>query len=98
MTMRSRLWLIALLGVVIGCNNPDFQSNIPSVPVNIEVDLSSIDNIDLQQMGIGGNDSWGALPLEKYQLPYLDYSYRFLLRPLVAGEEAPLELGMEWLE
>ena len=51
MTMRSRLALITLLGLILGCNNPDFQSNIPSVPVNIEVDLSSIDNIDLQQIG-----------------------------------------------
>ncbi len=39
-------------------------------------------NIDHKQMGVGGNDSWGALPLEKYRLPYQDYSYRFLMMPL----------------
>ncbi|MGB0931272.1 MAG: glycoside hydrolase family 2 TIM barrel-domain containing protein, partial [Chitinophagales bacterium] len=36
-------------------------------------------NIDLQQMGVGGNNSWGALPLEKYQLPARGYGYSFLL-------------------
>ena len=29
------------------------------------------------QMGVGGIDSWGSLPLEKYRLPYGDYQYRF---------------------
>ncbi len=36
-------------------------------------------NIDLQQMGVGGNTSWGALPLEKYRLPFGDYGYSFIL-------------------
>ena len=49
MSMKAKLFaLLILLG---GCVDPDFQSNIPSVPVNIEVDLSSIDNVDLQQIG-----------------------------------------------
>ncbi len=41
-------------------------------------------NIDLIQMGIGGNDSWSdvAAPLEKYQIPAKPYSYRFYLLPL----------------
>jgi beta-galactosidase len=38
-------------------------------------------NIDLVQMGVGGNDSWGALPLEKYRLPYQSYRYEFWLIP-----------------
>ncbi len=38
-------------------------------------------NIDLAQMGVGGNDSWGALPLEKYRLPYQTYRYEFWLIP-----------------
>ncbi|MFK7908745.1 MAG: glycoside hydrolase family 2 TIM barrel-domain containing protein, partial [Chitinophagales bacterium] len=36
-------------------------------------------NIDWQQMGVGGNTSWGALPLEKYQLPFKNYGYSFVL-------------------
>lgn len=38
-------------------------------------------NIDLRQMGVGGNDSWGALPLEKYRLPYQTYEYEFWMIP-----------------
>ncbi|MFK7810317.1 MAG: glycoside hydrolase family 2 TIM barrel-domain containing protein, partial [Saprospiraceae bacterium] len=54
-------------------------------------------NIDLQQMGVGGNDSWGALPLEKYRLPYLDYSYRFILKP-ISNTDKEEELGMSWFK
>lgn len=39
-------------------------------------------DIDLQQMGVGGSDSWGALPLEKYRLPYQNYSYQYLIVPI----------------
>ena len=40
-------------------------------------------NIDLVQMGVGGNDSWSdvAAPLEKYQIKSGDYRYRFYLLP-----------------
>lgn len=40
-------------------------------------------NIDLIQMGIGGNDSWSpvAQPIEKYQIPAKNYSYSFYLLP-----------------
>ncbi len=38
-------------------------------------------NIDLKQMGVGGNDSWSevAAPLDKYQIPSGDYSYTFYM-------------------
>ena len=41
-------------------------------------------NIDLVQMGVGGNDSWSdvAAPLEKYQIPSKRYSYSFYLVPM----------------
>jgi beta-galactosidase len=40
-------------------------------------------NIDLKQMGVGGNDSWSdvAAPLEKYQIPAKTYSYSFYIDP-----------------
>ena len=44
----------------------------------VERDWTTL-NIDLQQMGVGGNNSWGALPLEKYRLPFKTYEYSFLL-------------------
>jgi len=38
-------------------------------------------NIDAQQAGIGGNDSWSqnAAPIKKYQIPAGDYQYSFTL-------------------
>jgi beta-galactosidase len=43
-------------------------------------------NIDLVQMGVGGNDSWSevAAPLEKYQVPAKDSHYSFYLKPVKA--------------
>lgn len=40
-------------------------------------------NIDLIQMGVGGNDSWSdvAAPLAKYQIPAQRYAYSFYLLP-----------------
>ena len=40
-------------------------------------------NIDLKQMGVGGNDSWSevAAPLQKYQIPARDYHYAFRIIP-----------------
>ena len=40
-------------------------------------------NIDLEQMGVGGNDSWSevAAPLEQYQIKAKDYHYAFYLIP-----------------
>jgi beta-galactosidase len=41
-------------------------------------------NIDLKQMGVGGNDSWSdvAAPLPQYQLQAKPYHYTFYLKPL----------------
>ncbi|PRD49430.1 beta-galactosidase [Sphingobacterium haloxyli] len=43
-------------------------------------------NVDLKQMGVGGNDSWTdvSAPLEKYQIPADNYSYSFHLIPMDA--------------
>jgi beta-galactosidase len=38
--------------------------------------------IDYKQMGLGCVNSWGALPLEKYRVPYGDYEFTFLMRPV----------------
>jgi beta-galactosidase len=36
--------------------------------------------VDMKQMGVGGNNSWGALPLKQYQLPYHTYEYGFWMQ------------------
>jgi beta-galactosidase len=47
-------------------------------------------NIDLIQMGVGGNDSWSdvAAPLEKYQVKSKPYQYSFYLLPFATKKEA----------
>jgi beta-galactosidase len=37
-------------------------------------------NLDAAQMGVGGNNSWGLLPLPEYLLPNRDYRYRYTIR------------------
>ena len=51
-----------------------------------ERDLVTL-NIDLEQMGVGGDDSWSmqAMAHPAYRLPAKEYRYGFLLRPVVAG-------------
>ncbi|HRX86286.1 MAG TPA: glycoside hydrolase family 2 TIM barrel-domain containing protein [Phycisphaerae bacterium] len=50
-------------------------------------------NIDLRQMGVGGDDSWGAQPHEEYRIPAQPYAYRFRLRPFDATHASPVELS-----
>ncbi len=38
--------------------------------------------IDLKQMGVGGENSWGRLPYEEYRVPYTDYEFTFLMKPV----------------
>jgi beta-galactosidase len=46
-------------------------------------------NIDLIQMGVGGNDSWSdvAAPLEQYQIKAQPYHYSFYLMPYTKGKK-----------
>ncbi len=48
-------------------------------------------NVDLLQMGVGGNDSWSpvAAPLEQYQIPAKNYQYSFYLLPLNSKKSNP---------
>lgn len=38
--------------------------------------------IDKVQMGLACENSWGAMPLEKYRIPYGDYTFTFMMRPV----------------
>lgn len=38
--------------------------------------------VDYRQRGVGGNNSWGQKPLEKYRLLDKQYSYSFIIEPL----------------
>lgn len=39
-------------------------------------------HISQRQMGLGCIDTWGSLPIEKYMLPYQDYAFKFVIRPV----------------
>lgn len=44
-------------------------------------------NIDLEQCGVGGNNSWGATPLGVYQLKNRKVSYAFRMIPVTSGDD-----------
>jgi len=49
-------------------------------------DFVSLD-LDYGQMGVGGDDSWGALTHAQYLLRGRDYSFKLRLRPLLPGDD-----------
>ena len=56
--------------------NRKIQRHTFDVPQRRSVNV----NIDYQQMGVGGDDSWGAKPHDQYMIPARDYSYSFLIQ------------------
>ncbi|MBK1875865.1 glycoside hydrolase family 2 TIM barrel-domain containing protein [Pelagicoccus mobilis] len=42
-------------------------------------------NVDYAQMGVGGDNSWGAIALPQYRLQKKNYSYSYLVEP-ITGE------------
>lgn len=44
-------------------------------------------NIDLDQMGVGGDNSWGAMTHPQYRLTEQRYSYSFRIRPVKPGDD-----------
>jgi len=53
-------------------------------------DLTSV-NIDYKQMGVGGDNSWGAKTHEEYRLTEDEYKYSFRMRP-ITGNINPSQL------
>ena len=50
-------------------------------------------NLDLKQMGVGGDDSWGSWPHGQFLIPCDTYSYSFRLRAFGKGDGSPAELA-----
>ncbi len=61
-------------------------SNEPEVVYSHPTDLKQEDriylNIDHKQMGVGGDNSWGAEVHEEYRVMPHEYYYRFVIRPI----------------
>jgi beta-galactosidase len=54
-------------------------------------------NIDFAQMGLGGDNSWGFWPLEKYRLPATRYEYSFRLRAIAAKSRYYAGADLSWV-
>ena len=56
-----------------------------------KLDLSSKNQtdwlIDYKQMGVGGDNSWGAKPMKKYTLYPGIYEHSFILQPFKVGAD-----------
>ena len=44
-------------------------------------------NVDYKQTGVGGIDSWGAWPMDKYLLKAGNYAYKFKISPKTAADK-----------
>ena len=42
-------------------------------------------NFDLVQMGVGGINSWGTIPLEQYRVKAAPRDFHYIIRPLAQG-------------
>ena len=54
-------------------------------------DLTSV-NVDYKQMGVGGDNSWGAWTHDQYRLTEKEYQYSFRMKPVSANEK-PIDLA-----
>jgi len=76
-------------------DGPDARKNKRRVNVHVDDivpgDFVSL-NIDLGQMGVGGDDSWGKRTLMRYSLGDKRYHYGFRLRPFSTRTERLDEL------
>lgn len=62
-------------------------------PYSLRRAQGTILNLDLAQRGLGGDDSWGAMPHDPFLLKTdHDYAYSFILRPL-SGKD----IDLAWL-
>ena len=44
-------------------------------------DLTTV-HVAQKQMGMGCVNSWGAWPCKEYQMPYQNYDFSFVIRPV----------------
>ncbi|MCA1902161.1 MAG: DUF4981 domain-containing protein [Candidatus Hydrogenedens sp.] len=65
------------------CSMEDIENSMHDYELP-ERDFQTL-NIDYLQMGVGGDDSWGALPHEEYQIKPKKYQYSFVMLPIKAG-------------
>lgn len=76
-------------GVDYSKDNPNANFSKHTTDIE-EEDLTQL-NIDMQQRGLGGDDSWYSKPQKEYQIePDMEHSYGFLLVPISQKSEDEL--------
>lgn len=88
--------LLAVGRPLLSANASLYSSEALTAPRDVKVNYpphsatranGTILNLDLAQRGLGGDDSWGAMPHSQFLLKTdHDYTYSFVLRPLKEGE------------
>lgn len=53
-------------------------------------------NIGHKQMGVGGDNTWGAQVHPEYTITPHEQAYGFILQPLAAGEDAADKANLFW--
>ena len=62
--------------------NHNGQYGVPRHPQELVPSGNTYIHVDAVQMGVGGINSWGRRPLEKYRLPATEREFRFVIRPI----------------
>jgi beta-galactosidase len=60
----------------------------------VERDYTILD-LDLGQMGLGGDTSWGARVHPEYLMPALPYRFSFRMTPLSVGGRDPAQIAAD---
>jgi beta-galactosidase len=55
-------------------------------------------HVDYRQMGVGGNNSWGAKPLSRYQTGNTAYRFLYRIRPINGGLEEAKKIWRQQVE
>jgi beta-galactosidase len=88
--------LLAVGRPLLSANASNYTSEALTAPRDMKVNYpphsavrakGTILNLDLAQRGLGGDDSWGAMPHAQFLLKTdRDYAYSFVLRPVKGNE------------
>ena len=66
--------------------------------VDMEKKPYAVWNIDYKQMGVGGDDSWGARTHPEFTLNPQTYSYSYILKPFDTHKDNPFELRSKFIK
>ncbi|GAB2800047.1 glycoside hydrolase family 2 TIM barrel-domain containing protein [Rhabdobacter roseus] len=90
-TNAEGLGLLAISDSLFNVNVHDYSDEALLAAKQPRAELKrgalTVVNLDLAQMGLGGDDSWSPRVHEEYLIPAQTYSYSFRLRPIDASAD-----------